>query len=137
MDLTMRFGGAAYGTNASLPYEQWGSQKYVTVFTDTEIICYDLQSKVERKYPIKFIPSYEARVSMYYHPVRGLLPTYSFEGYLGGNLFIYFVSIEDGSEIAYTGNLIFGGSNNLIETTFSLENNNLKAVFKNGEYVFK
>ena len=138
MDLTMRFGGAAYGVDASLPYGQWTSPLYVTAFTTTEIICYDVIKKVERKYPIKFIPNYEARVSMRNHPNMGLIPVYCYAGFWGPYPYVYQVSIENGDELAFTGADLYKGNTYLIETTFyAIDNGNLKAVFEGGEYIFK
>ena len=91
MERTMKFGGAARGADASLPFAQWFTTQYITVFTTNEIICYDVQNKVERKYPIKFIPDYEARVSMYYHSSKGLSPAYSYAGFIENIPFIFFV----------------------------------------------
>ena len=133
---TFEFGGAAYGVNSSLPFAQWFTTQYITVFTANEIICYDVQNKVERKYPIKFIPNYEARVTMFYHSSKGLSPVYSYAGFVESTPFIFFVSIEDGMELGSTGAMNYGVSN-LIETDFSIENGNLKATFKGGEYIFK
>jgi len=138
MDLTMKFGGAAYGVNGVSPFEQMFTRQYISVFTATEIICYDVTNKVERKYQIKFIPDYESRITMVNHPINGLLPVYSHKYFfVEANVYVIeFNSIEDGSSVMTTTASNFGGSN-LIETTFSIENGNLKTVFNGGEYVFK
>jgi len=138
MDLTMKLGGAAYGVDSSLPYGQWTSPLYVTAFTTTEIICYDVQNKIERKYPIQFIPNFEARFTMYTHPVRGLLPVYDYAGFWGPNPYMYHVSIENGDEIGFAGSDLYKGNTSFIATTFyTIDNGNLKAVFDGGEYIFK
>jgi len=132
MNMTMKFGGAARGVDTSLPDGQWYTPQYVTAFTAIEIICYDVNNQVIRKYPINFIPNYDARFAM-----DDGSPAYSYPYILEGMNIIRFASIEDGSVVGSTTAKNFGGSN-LIQTTFSIDaNDNLKVSFNGGEYTFK
>jgi hypothetical protein len=138
LEKTLKFGGAAYGVNSSLPYVQWCTSKYVTVYSNEEVICYDLSSGIERKYPIKFIPDYEAGFSMFWFDDY-LRPGYSYRETLeNGIVAISLSSIDDGVLFGGTAASNFEGGTNVIDTRFSIDkNDNLKVIFRDGEYIFK
>jgi len=139
MNMTMKFGGAAYGANSTLPPGQWYTPQYVTAFTASEIICYDVSNQVIRKYPINFIPNYDARVSMIASSSLSLTPGYSYKEDYGGGIYgINFMSLSDGSLVGAAAAQNYSGGSNLIQTTFSIDaNDNLKVSFNGGEYTFK
>jgi hypothetical protein len=138
LEKTFKFGGAAYGVDNTLPSGQWYTPEHVTVFTPHEIIIYDASHEVERKYPIKFIPDYKARVSMFCFDGK-LSPAYNYpETLVNGLVAIKFCSIDNGVLIGSTAALNDAGGTNVIDTRFSIdENDNLKVLFKDGEYIFK
>jgi len=141
MDLTLKFGGAAYGVNGTLPSEQAFRTKYVSVFSDKEIIINDILGKVERKYPIAFIPDYDARISMFSSIALGgiLKPAFSYKKDIGNGIYaISFMSISDGSLIGGAVIQNWPNDTNIIKTTFKINaDGSITAVYEGGDYTFK
>ena len=136
--LTQKFGGFALGADASLPTTERYKTNYATAFSEKEIICYDIRNKTERRYPISYLPAFEARISMFRGSNNFLTPAYSYKSLPEEENMINFLSIENGNLLWYENASNWPNNTNLGKTTFSLvEDGNLKAVFEGGEYIFK